>query len=77
MLKPTALRVYCTAAAMAHAGSAYAYIDPGTGAYLMQVLMAIFGAALFYAGHPVRWLKSVLKRKKPKPESAADTTPPS
>ena len=31
---------------------AYAYVDPGTGAYLLQLIIAIFGAAVFYVARP-------------------------
>lgn len=33
-------------------GMAYAYVDPGTGAYLLQLIIAIFGAAVFYVARP-------------------------
>jgi len=35
----------------------FAYIDPGNGAYMVQALFAMVGAALFYLRHPVRSLK--------------------
>ena len=31
---------------------AFAYVDPGTGAYLLQLMIAIFGAAVFYVSRP-------------------------
>jgi hypothetical protein len=33
---------------------AYAYVDPGTGAYLLQLLIAVFGAVVFYASRPMQ-----------------------
>lgn len=33
-------------------GVAHAYVDPGTGAYLLQLLIALFGAVAFYAARP-------------------------
>lgn len=33
-------------------GVAFAYVDPGTGAYLLQLIIAIFGAAVFYVSRP-------------------------
>jgi hypothetical protein len=33
-------------------GVAHAYVDPGTGAYLLQLLIALFGAVVFYAARP-------------------------
>ncbi len=35
---------------MPHA--ALAYIDPGSGAYYLQMLMALVGAGAFYITHP-------------------------
>lgn len=36
---------------------AFAYIDPGNGAYMVQALFTLVGAALFYLRHPIRTLK--------------------
>jgi hypothetical protein len=48
---------------------ASAYIDPGNGAYMVQALFAMIGAALFYLRHPGRTLKAiwgwVLRRGRP------------
>jgi hypothetical protein len=40
-------------------GAAMAYIDPGSGAYMVQALFALVGAALFYLRHPIRSLKTL------------------
>lgn len=40
-------------------GIAFAYIDPGTGAYLLQLLVAIFGAVVFYVSRPIQLLKLI------------------
>ena len=45
---------------------AFAYIDPGTGAFLMQTLIAVIGAIFFYLGYPIRLLKRFFKKKKDK-----------
>jgi hypothetical protein len=37
---------------------AQAYIDPGSGAYMVQALFALVGAMLFYLRHPVRSLRA-------------------
>jgi hypothetical protein len=37
---------------------ALAYIDPGNGAYMVQALFTLVGAAIFYLRHPVRSLKA-------------------
>jgi len=39
--------------------AAMAYIDPGNGAYMVQVLFTLAGAALFYVRHPIRSLKAL------------------
>ena len=48
---------------------ATAYIYPGNGAYMVQALFTLIGAALFYVRHPVRTLKFIwgwlLRRGKP------------
>ncbi len=55
---------------------AMAYIDPGNGAYMVQVLFTLVGAALFYVRHPIRTLKLIWQRlsggAKSDPEAAAD-----
>lgn len=42
-------------------GVAFAYIDPGNGAYMVQALFTLIGAALFYLRHPIRLLHTVWK----------------
>ena len=43
-------------------GLAFAYIDPGSGAYMVQALFALCGAALFYIRHPIRTIRSLGNR---------------
>ena len=43
-------------------GLALAYIDPGNGAYMVQALFTLVGAALFYLRHPIRTLRSLKAR---------------
>ena len=38
---------------------AYAYVDPGTGAYVLQLIIALFGAVMFYATRPVQLFKLI------------------
>jgi hypothetical protein len=45
---------------------AYAYVDPGTGAYLLQLMIALFGAVVFYSSRPIQLFKLIrdfFKRK--------------
>lgn len=40
---------------------AQAYIDPGSGAYMVQALFALIGAGLFYVRHPIRSLRALAR----------------
>jgi hypothetical protein len=42
--------------------TALAYIDPGTGAYLVQGLVALAGAAAFYVSHPAELLRKIREK---------------
>lgn len=47
--------------------TAHAYVDPGTGAYLLQLVIAMFGAVVFYATRPMalfRLIKAYFHQKK-------------
>tara|TARA_B100001057_G_C22600161_1_gene852448 strand:+ start:245 stop:418 length:174 start_codon:yes stop_codon:yes gene_type:complete len=51
--------------------SAYAYIDPGTGAVIIQSLIAFIAAVIFYLKNPVLlWekIKKIFSKKKKKDE---------
>ena len=39
--------------------NAYAYIDPGTGSFIIQSILAIGGAIVFYLGYPIRIFKNI------------------
>jgi hypothetical protein len=41
---------------------ALAYIDPGTGAYVVQGVLALFATVAFYVSHPRQLVKRVLGR---------------
>lgn len=45
---------------------AYAYVDPGTGSYLLQVTLAIVFAALFAIKHYFQRIKAFLTRHRQK-----------
>jgi hypothetical protein len=40
-------------------GTAFAYVDPGTGAYLLQLLITVFGAVMFYISRPGQLFKVI------------------
>ena len=44
----------------------YAYFDPGTGAYIVQAIIAFFAAIVFYLGYPIIILKKIVKKIKQK-----------
>ena len=50
-------------------GAAMAYIDPGSGAYMVQALFALVAAGLFYARHPIRSLKAFWRWVRKRPEA--------
>ncbi|MEO7497270.1 MAG: hypothetical protein ABIT83_16650 [Massilia sp.] len=54
---------------------AFAYIDPGTGAYFIQMLFAFVGAVIFYLSHPAQLLgfikekwRAFKQRRRPEPK---------
>ena len=59
--------VWLTALAVCLPQTSFAYVDPGTGAYAVQMLVAVLGATVFYISHPIELLRRVkrklLKRK--------------
>jgi len=55
---PARIAVVVSIFALAPA-SAMAYIDPGNGAYMVQVIFTLVGAALFYLRHPIRSIKAL------------------
>jgi len=42
----------------------YLYVDPGSGSYLVQVIVAATLGAAFYFKVGVNWVKSFFQRKK-------------
>ena len=43
---------------------AYAYFDPGSGAFIIQAIIALFAAITFYLGYPIRVLKKIFRKIK-------------
>ena len=54
-------------------GTAHAYVDPGTGSMLWQVLFAAGVGTLFYVRKVFVWVGSLRKRKK---SDVVPTPPP-
>jgi len=44
----------------------FAYFDPGTGAFIVQAIIAFFSALIFYLGYPFVKLKKILEKIKKK-----------
>ena len=44
--------------------SAYAYFDPGSGALIIQAIIALLAAITFYLGYPIRVLKKIYRKIK-------------
>lgn len=40
----------------------YAYLDPGTGMFIVQSILAIGASILFYLGYPIRLIRSLFSR---------------
>jgi len=54
--------IWLSAVAICLPQTSFAYVDPGTGAYVVQALVALAGATVFYVTHPLELLRRV-KRK--------------
>ena len=39
-----------------------AYVDPGTGAFIIQSFVAIIGAIFFYLGYPIRVIRGIFHK---------------
>jgi hypothetical protein len=50
------------------------YVDPGSGSYLIQILIAAVLGALFYFKSAWLWIKSIFSGKKD-PKSSKPTDP--
>ena len=48
--------------------NAYAYFDPGTGLFIIQGIIAIFGVIIFYLGYPIRLFRKMINKFKTKSE---------
>lgn len=38
----------------------YAYFDPGTGSFIIQSIIGLFGVIIFYLGYPFRVFKKII-----------------
>ena len=51
---------------------ALAYVDPGSGTFLLQILAAAGVGALFYLRHIKNWVKELFSRRQRGPEAVED-----
>ena len=52
---------------------ALAYVDPGSGTFLLQILAAAGVGALFYLRHIKNWVKELFSRRQRGPEAVEDS----
>lgn len=56
------LRILCATILALIAGPAHAYIDPGSGSFLLQILLAAVVGAMFYARQGADAVKRFISR---------------
>ena len=42
--------------------NSFAYIDPGTGSFILQAILALGATIVFYLGYPIRLFKSMMNK---------------
>ena len=55
-------------------GEAYAYLDPGTGSYVFQMVIAVILSGAFTIKHFWHRLKARIVRSEPQPNDDADAS---
>jgi hypothetical protein len=53
---------------------AYAYVDPGTGAMILQIIGAVVAGALFYFRQFRAWISSLFSRRTPREPGSDNKT---
>ena len=49
--------------------NAFAYFDPGSGSYLIQLFIAFIASCYFFITNPIKFIKSFFNKKKDKNEN--------
>lgn len=44
--------------------NAFAYFDPGSGSFLIQIFLAFFASCVVFFKNPITFIKNYLKQKK-------------
>ena len=63
------LRIILTLVIVCFSQPSFAYIDPFTGSFIIQTILAFFAAVVFYLGYPILIIKKIynkLSKKKKK-----------
>lgn len=42
----------------------FAYFDPGTGSYIIQIILAFLGSIIVFLRNPITFIKEYLKKRK-------------
>ena len=52
-----------------YTNNAFAYFDPGSGSYLIQLFIAFIASCYFFITNPIKFIKSFFNKKKDKNEN--------
>lgn len=53
---------------------ANAYIDPGTGSFIIQAILALAASIVFYLGYPIRFIKKIFSKNKDKKDEEKNSS---
>ena len=57
------LKIILTLAIVCISQPSFAYIDPFTGSFILQAILAFFTAVVFYLGYPIRIIKKIYNKQ--------------
>ena len=58
------LKTYLLLLFLIFPNNAYSYFDPGTGSYIIQIILAFFASCYLFITNPIQFIKNYLKKKK-------------
>ena len=56
------LKIILTLVIVCYSQPSFAYIDPFTGSFIIQAILAFFASVVFYLGYPFRIIKKIYKK---------------
>jgi len=56
------LKIILTLVIVCYSQPSFAYIDPFTGSFIIQAILAFFASVVFYLGYPFRRIKKIYKK---------------